>query len=89
MTNVGWKCPVCGAGVAPTVQKCEHPQQLGLSLPTFVIAPPNTVGEYINVPVGTYGFCYKSSDGFCHNMYCESNGCVFDFKPKPMDGQSG
>ena len=42
MQNEGWKCPVCGAGVAPSVLKCEHKQVTSPStylLPTCTRSP--------------------------------------------------
>lgn len=39
----GWKCPVCGAGVAPTEKRCEH---------GGVVAAPNPFQPFYVPPTG-------------------------------------
>lgn len=43
----GWKCPVCGRGVAPTEKNCGHEGGVGTMpyVPTFV-PNPNTAPAY-------------------------------------------
>ena len=50
MQNEGWKCPVCGAGVAPSVLKCEHPQPQYINTPFYPSLIPT---------------CPKSPTGYC------------------------
>lgn len=37
--NEGWKCPVCGRGVAPHEKHCDHHGQQITYQPVFVPAP--------------------------------------------------
>ncbi len=44
--NVGWKCPVCGAGIAPTVTRCDHGGSAGFVGSPTVIPPVLPNGSY-------------------------------------------
>jgi hypothetical protein len=37
--NKGWKCPVCGRGVAPTVKTCDHAGDSFAAAPVYIPSP--------------------------------------------------
>lgn len=50
----GWKCPVCGKGVAPTEKYCDH----AVAAPLFPVAPARPLPYYPPIfPWNTFGGC--------------------------------
>lgn len=43
----GWKCPVCGRGVAPSEKTCEHGAGHGGVVPTFIPRGPPWPNQWL------------------------------------------
>jgi hypothetical protein len=53
--NEGWKCPQCGACLAPWVDKCDHARIQPIASGTYPdwAGKPSTTGEEIPISVPT------------------------------------